>query len=197
MEKGKCFSGVDRGQRNKSDFYQTPYSITKKLLSNEYFDFYKYVLEPTAGNGAIVEILLKHFKVVYHNDIRYGNDFRELTSEVDYVITNPPFSLAFEMIQHCKKIVREKFALLLPLSYLHGQKRYEEIFNKVDNYPLRHLYIFTRYPMLSDSIREDGKYTTGMQVYAWFIWRKVSTPVKSCPTISWIGNNEDVLRKGE
>lgn len=50
----KCFSACNRGQRNKLDFYQTPYSITEQLLENE------------------------------------------------------------------------KFAMLLPLNYLHGQKRYEE-----------------------------------------------------------------------
>jgi hypothetical protein len=29
MEKGKCFSAVNRGQRKKSDFYETPYLMTE------------------------------------------------------------------------------------------------------------------------------------------------------------------------
>jgi len=35
--KGKCISACNRGQRNKSDFYQTPYSMTEQLLENEIF----------------------------------------------------------------------------------------------------------------------------------------------------------------
>lgn len=38
MKKGKCFSAVNRGQRKKSDFYQTPYSMTKQLFDHVEFN---------------------------------------------------------------------------------------------------------------------------------------------------------------
>ena len=46
--------------------------------------------------------------------------------------------------------------------------------------------------MLGEELREDGKYTTGMMVYAWFVWEK---NYSGEPTISWIDNNDDVLSK--
>ena len=46
--------------------------------------------------------------------------------------------------------------------------------------------------MLSNEIREDGKYNTGMMVYAWYIWDKEH---KGSATIDWIDNNNDVLKK--
>jgi len=47
--------------------------------------------------------------------------------------------------------------------------------------------------MLGESLREDGKYNTGMMVYAWFVWDK--TTVDEKPIIEWIDNNSHVLTK--
>jgi hypothetical protein len=46
--------------------------------------------------------------------------------------------------------------------------------------------------MLGEKLREDGKYNTGMMVYAWFIFEK---NYKGNTTIDWIDNNDDVLLK--
>ena len=86
---------------------------------------------------------------------------------------------------------KKKFAFLLPLSYLHGKKRYDDIYCDKE-YPLKKVYIFTRYPMLGEKLREDGKYNTGMMVYAWFIFEK---NYEGPSTIDWIDNNIDVLSK--
>ncbi len=191
--KGKCFSMVDRGQRNKSDFYQTPYSMTEQLLSVE--KFYGSILEPASGDNAIIDILSKYYcnksKLAAY-DIKFGESHNFLYFEEKYnnIITNPPFSLVTKFIIHAKEIYLEKIAFLMPLNYLHGQKRYElNIFNE-----LARVYVFTRYPMLSDTIREDGKYKTGMLVYAWYIWEK---GYKGHASIDWLDNNKYVLKKNE
>ena len=54
------------------------------------------------------------------------------------------------------------------------------------------MYVFTRYPMLGESLRDDGKYNTGMMVYAWFVWEN---GYSGQPIVDWIDNNEDVLSK--
>jgi hypothetical protein len=211
---GKNYSCNNTGKRHKSDFYQTPYSITEQLLEHEKFDYNRSILEPACGDGAIVKIIKKYWDEEYscwydkntHRSF-FGDDFLTSNSKSDYIITTPPFSISFDFINKCKKVAKIKFALLLPLSYLHGQKRYEnKIFSDPD-YPLTKIYVFTRYPLLEETIREDGKYKTGMMVYGWFIWEnKKHIEVFSnnydrlkygYPVIKWIDNNKYVLNKND
>jgi len=189
-KKGKNFSANNaRGQRKKSDFYETPYSMTSHLLEVEDFNKSLTVCEPACGDGAIVKILEKKWDNVVAYDIE--KNFLWETGNYDYIITNPPFSLAYEFVQKAKQIATEKFAFLLPLSYLHGKKRYDNIYMD-KQYGLKKVYVFTRYPMLGESLREDGKYNTGMMVYAWYIFEN---HYSGLPVIDWIDNNEDVLSK--
>ena len=193
--KGKCFSMCNRGQRNKSDFYQTPYSMIEQLLEHEWFTHGKTLLEPACGEGAIVKVLKKRGFKPQYSDIIEGTDFLKETECFDYLITNPPYSLANEFILKAKKVIKNKFAMLLPISYLHGQRRYKDIWTDT-TFPLCRVHIFTRYPLLSSEIREDGKYKTCMQVYAWYVWKK-QHPSMLAPRIHWIDNDKYVLRKGD
>jgi hypothetical protein len=84
--------------------------------------------------------------------------------------------------------------MLLPLSYLHGKRRYDNIWNDI-KFRLSNVVVFTRYPLIGEPLREDGKYHTGMQVYAWYLWSKYSESYR--PVINWIDNDKYVLRKGE
>ena len=115
MEKGKCYSMANQGQRNKDDFYQTPYSLTEALLKKE--KFRGSILEPACGNGAISKILNKYYRRVYSYDIfgSKGKSFFYEEKKFNNIITNPPFKLANQFILKCKKIAKEKFALLLPM----------------------------------------------------------------------------------
>ena len=190
--KGKNFSANNAtGKRKKSDFYETPYSLTRKFLDVETFDKSLTVCEPACGAGAISTILKERWQDGLVSAYDVETNFLSETGNYDYIVTNPPFSLAQEFILKAKTVVNNKFALLLPLSYLHGKKRFDEIYSDKE-YPLKKVHVFTRYPMLGDKLREDGKYNTGMMVYAWFVWEKGYTDE---PTISWIDNNDDVLSK--
>jgi len=198
--KGKCYSQVNRGQRNKNDLYQTPYKMSEALLEYEYFFKDYSVLEPAAAEGAIVKILQKYnFKNIYSYDISDSSrrDFLEEKDKYYQIITNPPFSKANEFIIKAKEICEYKFAFLMKLNYLQGQYRYENIFNVCDNFPLTKIYIFTRMPTLTNEIREDGKYTTGMQAMAWYIWDKKNCDCISEPVIKWIDSKRHIVRKGE
>lgn len=189
--KGKNYScNNTEGKRKESDFYETPFSITEQLVTNESFDKSAAILEPACGAGAIVKVLQKHGFSVTHFDKE--TDFLKFAPNepVKQMVTNPPFSLAQEFILHAKRVVSDKFALLLPLSYLHGKSRYDEIYSD-KGYPLARVFVFTRYPMLGNALREDGKYKTGMMVYAWFVWDK--NYAESHPQIRWIDNHEYVI----
>jgi 23S rRNA G2445 N2-methylase RlmL len=186
---GKNFSMNNAsGERKESDLYETPYSMTMQLM--ERIEISGSLLEPAKGNGAICKILDEH-GIKYHSYDKETNFLKE-NNHYDYIITNPPYSLAYEFIQKAKK-VSDIFIFLLPLSYLHGKERYDNVWTD-KSFPLRKIFVFTRYPMLGDKLREDGKYRTGMQVYAWYVWDR---NYKGSPIIDWIDNQEFVLKRGE
>lgn len=190
---GKNFScNNSSGKRKKSDFYETPYSMTQQFLDTGHFPTSSLILEPAAGNGAIVKVLKEngHDVISYDIEKNFLTEIRNYT----YLITNPPFSLADKFILKAKEIVTNKFAMLLPLSYLHGKRRYDKIWtDKI--FPLSDVYVFTRYPLLGDPLREDGKYKTGMMVYAWYVWSQYYK--EDNPHINWIDNNKFVLNSKE
>lgn len=190
-KKGKNFSANNaNGLRKKSDFYETPYSMTEQLLEAELFDRTKTILEPACGEKAIVKVLNENWNNVEARDlIQTGHDFLACEDKYNYIITNPPFSLAFEFINKAKQIATDKFALLLPLSYLHGKARHDYVYSDKD-YGLETVHVFTRYPMLGNPLRDDGKYKTGMMVYAWFVW---TNGYFGNPSIKWIDNHKHVL----
>ncbi|MCD8212802.1 MAG: hypothetical protein LUC34_01900 [Campylobacter sp.] len=184
---GKNFSLNTNKARHKSDFYQTPYNLTRRLLEAQSFN--GSILEPACGNGAIVTVLNEfgYKDVKFYDILTGGKSFLDESRTIDNIITNPPFSLAKEFILKAHEITNYKFAFLLPLNYLHGKQRFDEIYSlKI----LEKVYVFTRYPMLSDEIRPDGKYKTGMMVYAWFVFNQ---SFKGNPSIFWLDNNEDCL----
>lgn len=188
---GKNFSCNNVGQRRKGDFYQTPFSLTEQFLNKEVFDINKSILEPCCGKNAIVKVLKKFaFQKITSYDISKGIDFLEEKRKFNYIITNPPYSLAFEFIIKAREIVKDKFAFLLPLAYLHGKKRFDLIYSD-PYFKLKKVYVFTRYPLLSEKIRKDGKYNTGMMVYAWFVFDKMYI---GKPMIDWIDNNDFVVK---
>ena len=191
-KKGKNFSANNAtGKRRKSDFYETPYTLTRKFLDVEYFNKNSTVCEPACGGGAITRVLKEHWEDDKVTAYDQETNFLWETGEYDYIVTNPPFSIAFEFIQRAKLVAKSKFAFLLPLSYLHGKKRFDEIYSD-RTYGLEKVYVFTRYPMLGEALREDGKYNTGMMVYAWYVW---TNGYSGLPTVDWLDNNEDVLSK--
>jgi len=194
--KGKCFSKINQGKRLKGDTYQTPYLMTQSLFDNEVFDDKTSMLEPACGEKAIVKIIKKNYfgKLKYY-DIKEGRDFLEEKEKYTYIITNPPFNKANQFILKAKEITTIKFCFLMPLGYLQGQWRFENIFNVISLFQLTKIYVFTRMPMLSNNIREDGKYETGMQSYGWFIWERSSIERINHPIIYWIDSKNHIVRK--
>lgn len=186
MKKGKNFSCNNTGKRHKSDFYQTPYSLTDLLLTKE--SLVGNVLEPACGNNAIVD-RLPYCTEYYDREHNFLSEQRH--DYFDTIITNPPFSLAKEFIIKAKEIATQKIMFLLPLSYLHGIERYKDIWQD-NKFPLKTVYVFTRYPMLEETVRPDGKHKTGMMVYAWFVWDK---KYNGNPKIDWLNNNEYILKE--
>lgn len=139
-------SATNRGAvRRESDFYETPREAIEKLIINYHFTIGdEYFLEPCAGNGAIVRALRERYASSINinaieireeersNLIKSGADqisianFLEIPAlnyDPDIIITNPPFSIAQEIIEHCFKIAPEsEIIMLLRLAFLESKK---------------------------------------------------------------------------
>lgn len=94
-------------------------------------------LEPAAGRGHMVRPLAEYFRSVQASDVAdmgmgyevadflmSGNDDR-----TDWVISNPPFSLAQEFIFEGLRRSRVGVAMLVRLSFLEGMTRHAELFS--------------------------------------------------------------------
>jgi len=189
----KNFSRNNLGQRRAGDFYQTPPSMVAQFLEILPPSFFP-VLEPARGKGAIANVLASWYgwdKIETYDIADDGTDFLEETRTFPEIITNPPFSLSLEFILKCKKVATSRFSLLMPIDYLHGIERYRRVFSVKDEFRLAWIHVFTRRAMMSDEIREDGRYETGMITWAWYTWLRFGT---EDPRIQWIDNDAYVLR---
>lgn len=159
---GVCFGSV----RNDFDFYQTPYALTRLLLTR--ISPVGSILEPACGKGAIVKVLREYgIDPVYYDRER---DFFTEERRFDWVITNPPFFLSIEFIEKAKEVA-DNIAFLLPLDYLSGLKRWNRIWSD-GSYRLKKVITFNRKPMFGETIREDGTFGSGGIAFAWFIFEK-------------------------
>ena len=171
------------GERNISDYYQTPEYVIQEMFDElnygtDIFAGDKAILDPCAGGSkdnpmAYVELLKQYGFRPYSIDIREDSlaeikdDFLKVDFkgfEWDIIITNPPFALAMEFIE--KSLVSVKkggyVIMLLRLNFFESQKR-KEFFDK-------HMPIYTLVHHKRISFTPDGK--TDSIAYAHFIWQK-------------------------
>jgi len=192
MVKGKNFSCNNvGGKRKASDFYETPYCLTRELLN--VVELKEPILEPARGGGAITKVLREYgYKDITEYDLEQGTDFFNETRHFKTIITNPPYSKSFAFIAKAKEVCDE-FYFLLPLSYLHGKQRYDNLYKPGFAYPLERIFCFTRYPMLGETLNADGTINTGMMVYCYFHFNKFYNG--DAPTIHWLDIDKYILRK--
>lgn len=151
-----------------ADFYPTPFWATEALLYMESFE--GKITEPCCGEGHISEVLKNNnFNTIDSDllDYNYGivkNAFD--IKEAENIITNPPYNLAIEMLEHFLKITKKKIALLLRLSFLESKKRYNFF---QDNPPKNVLVFSERLSLSPKGIQIKGGGTIS---YAWFVWDK-------------------------
>lgn len=115
--------GNPKGKRSQSDFYPTPWEATVALLQYLQIQKGSVVWEPACGQGHMTKVLRENGYNVVESDIQTGTDF--ITCEAkkcDWIITNPPFSLAEEFIRRAYKL-NIPFAFLLKSQYWNAQKR--------------------------------------------------------------------------
>jgi hypothetical protein len=124
------------------------------------------VLEPSAGSGKMVAVLKDFADTVIASDIAGGQDFLTVEHfDGDAIITNPPFGLAQQFIEHALRLTKPVsgvVAMLLRTDFDHAKTR-------------SHLFAgcsaFTKKLVLTKRIRwfEDSTGNPSFN-HAWFLW---------------------------
>ena len=111
---------------DKNDKVYTPLPIAKKII--DLFPLYGKVLDPFKGGGAFFNQLPHHIEKDWC-EIDYGKDFFDYNEKVDWIISNPPYSILDEVLLHSFEIA-DNVVYLVPLSKIFTSlKRIRHILN--------------------------------------------------------------------
>ena len=110
--------------RCKGDFYPTPPEATIALMRFLSLEAGTKIWEPACGENHMVNAMLSAGDyTVIGTDIQSGDDFLSCApKDCDWIITNPPFSIADDFAKRCMDL-KKPFALLLKSQYFHAKKR--------------------------------------------------------------------------
>lgn len=174
----------DAGYQDGADFYQTPPIATQKLL--EVWKPKGIIWEPACGAGAISKVLKDEgYRVISTdlNDQGFGYspvNFLDCDEPLAHtIITNPPYNIANEFVEHCLKLVPQS-AFLMRLVWLEGSRRFERIFSK---YPLEKVLVFSKRIPRMHREGYTGPTTTSTIAFAWFIF---NNDYGGPPQLSWL-----------
>ena len=116
--------------RDDADWYVEPTWCSIRLFAVE--SFVGHVHDPAAGMGRIVEAARAHGLPATGADIvdrSFGfmvQDFALATEPVDNIVTNPPFALARQFVDHALELARRKIAILFPIARLNAARWLED-----------------------------------------------------------------------
>jgi len=170
--------------RDPYDNYPTPDIAVVELLKREAFP--GSVWEPACGAGAIARFFPDCMASDIRTDNIYGQggiDFLKEHRTVDNIVTNPPYKLARQFVEHALECATLKVAMFLKLVFLESESRY----HLFAEHPPRTVYVFSK--RLTLQAEGNTRKMSGMLAYAWFVWDKGFT---GKPQIEWIlhGNIE-------
>lgn len=185
--KGYQIAGTSENrERVENDYYATPETSTKALLSIEPILYRAW--EPACGEGHIAKLLtggqVSATDLIDRGYGKGGVDFLNAVPQLEYetVITNPPFNLFQEFAEKALTIAKKKVILFGKLQALEGAKRGAFM----ERSPLRTVYVFKKRqnPLRNGkTVDENGKPWASTMAFAWFVWEQ---GYKGSPEIRWI-----------
>lgn len=172
-------------EKEGADWYPTPAWATRALL--HYEKFQGVIVEPCCGDGAMANVLKETGNKVIATDLYdrgYGSqrDVFDYKEPIDNIITNVPFNIAGDIIQHMLPLFQRKMAFFLRTAFLEGVSRYNKIYTV---HPPSRVHVFTRRVTLYPASMPE-KAAGGTTSYAWFVWDK-DKPTRT--ELNWIAPN--------
>ena len=107
--------------------FQTPIKVCQYMVSFLPDNAGK-ILEPTPGDGNLVEICRNKGNVFYHP----GDFFKMRKIRFDWIVMNPPFSpmkKGYQILYDCMDMSDNIIALMPWLTIINSQKRIDDIMN--------------------------------------------------------------------
>ena len=121
------------GVATVSDSVQTPIEIAKLMVNS--FPLSGHVLEPASGEGNIytslydLEVCAKLDKISWC-EIEDGVDFFDWHERVNWIVTNPPYSIYDKFLVHCFEVA-DNVVFLCPIAKAFKSMKIERL---VDDY---------------------------------------------------------------
>ena len=112
------------GKATASDTIQTNLKIAEMIV--EVFNPHGLVLEPCRGNGNIYKYLPEPKDWC---EILQGRDFFDYHKKVDWIITNPPYSIYDRFLEHCFEVT-DNVVLLVPIAKAFKSMQIERMVDK-------------------------------------------------------------------
>lgn len=178
--------GADRAalRERKDDHYQTPACATETLARQEALP--SLIWEPCAGRGAISRVLegLGH-TVVKTDLVPYPDSDPGILTHQDFlmtyaapsqcrtIVTNPPFKLADEFIDHGLRLGCRVIVLLrmMAVEGVDGSRRGSGLRSRLVDQHLSHIWLGReRLPMMHREGWEGPKHSNSGAPFGWFVF---------------------------
>jgi hypothetical protein len=173
------------------DYFPTPPWATRALFRHVLpalgIDAIGRVWEPACGEGHMAAVISEFAcSPVMASDVySYGygtapHDFLhdDPLTAADWIVTNPPFSIACEFTLRALDLATDGVAMLVRTQWIEGAGRYERLFR--NRPPALYAPFVERVPMVKGRWDPDASTATA---YAWFVWcNRASGPAR----IVWI-----------
>lgn len=97
----------------EGDQFTTPRPLAASLVAKIDLDGARCVLDGFKGSGAFFDAFPRNVPKDWC-EIQEGRDFYKYNAEVDWIISNPPFSQFRRVLEHSCKIAQVGFAYIMP-----------------------------------------------------------------------------------
>jgi hypothetical protein len=158
--------------RAAEDFYSEPICVSQALFAVE--QFHDEILDPCCGLGTIVTAAREAGHVAEGADIvdrgfpgTKVQDFFRRRSSAPNIVTNPPYALAKQIVEHALHTDVEKIAILFPIARVCAVKA-----DWIYNAPLRRVWAIGPRPSIppGQNILAGHKAQGGRVDFCWLVF---------------------------
>lgn len=114
------------GKSTANDVVMTPIATAKTIM--DYYNPDGYILEPCRGTGSFYNLMDPAYRDWC--EISEGKDFFDYTHKVNWIITNPPFSIFDRFLEHSLSLA-DNVVFFCPLSKVFKSMKIDRM---IENY---------------------------------------------------------------